>query len=410
MLKLAWRNLWRNRTRTLIIGSAIALSYALMLVSLGVADDTHEKMMDAAAVGVGGEVLVDGDTWWDTQSSDIVIEHPDAIQHTLEGLDGVDAVIPRVIINGLLTTSHGNEAVRLTGVNLEREAELKDLTEHVVSGNFFSDEFDHPLVLSTKMADKLGVERGDKVVLTASKPDGEVTRALFHLDGTIKSAGGGMGDALAYTTLSAAQDAVGMGGKLTQFGLLSARGVPHEALADRAKSALSGRDVEVLTWEEAAPEMVGFIQLDDAFGYLYMIVVFIVVIFAIANTFLMAVMERVREFGLLNAIGMTPRKIGALMLWETGLMALMSIAIGFGIGFAIHSYIAHVGIDLAAFSSADMELAGVSLTDMIMRSVIHPLKWLAATGLVFVSVMLSAAYPAWRATQLAPAEAMRFYE
>ncbi len=410
MFKLAWRNLWRNRTRTLIIGSAIAMSYAMMLVSLGVAEDTHDKMMDAAAVGVGGEVLVSGDKWWETQSSDIVIAHPDRAEHTLEGVAGVRAVIPRVVINGLLTTSHGNEAVRLTGIDPGSEAKLKDPRKNLATGKFFSDKFDHPIVLSTKLADKLGAERGDKIVLTATTPAGDVTRALFRLDGTVKSAGGALGEGLAYTTIAAAQQAVSMQGALTQFGVLTTDAATHAAVAKRARTALAGQHLEVLTWEQAAPEMVGFIQLDDAFGYIYMIVVFIVVIFAIANTFLMAVMERVREFGLLNAIGMTPRKIGALMLWETTLLALMSIVIGFGLGFAAHSYIAHVGIDLSKMSGADMELAGVNLADMIMRSRINPLKWVVATVAVFGSVLLSAAYPAWRATKLAPAQAMRFYE
>jgi ABC-type lipoprotein release transport system permease subunit len=408
MLKLAWRNLWRNRPRTLIICSAIILSYALMLVSMGISEDTYTKMLDAAAEGAGGEVLVHGDGWWETQSSDIVIDRPQAAQKALEGVAGIDAVIPRVVINGLATSSRGNEPVRLMGVDLDQEAKLADLTEDLDSGQFFSDEFDHPIVLSEKLVDKLGLERGDKVVLTASTPDGEVTRALFRLDGILDAAG--MGESMAYTTLAAAQKAVSMEGQLTQFGLLTDEAVAHEQVAERAKTALEGRGLEVLTWQEAVPEMVGFIQMDEAFGYIYMIVVFIVVVFAIANTFLMAVMERVREFGLLNAIGMTPGRVGKLIFWETALMATISIVIGFGIGLGIHLYIADVGINTAEMYGVDMELAGVNMSDMIMRSEINPVKWLGATATVFLSVMLSAAYPAWRASQMAPAEAMRFYE
>lgn len=408
MLKLAWRNLWRNRPRTLIICSAIVLSYALMLVSMGISEDTYMKMLDAAAEGAGGEVLVHGDGWWETQSSDIVIDQPQAVRQALEGVAGVDAVIPRVVINGLATSSRGNEPVRLMGVDLDSEAKLADLTDDLDSGQFFSGDFDHPIVLSQKLVDKLGLERGDKVVLTASTPDGEVTRALFRLDGTLDAAA--LSESLAYTTIAAAQEAVNMKGRLTQFGLLTNAAVAHEQVAERAERALEDRGLEVLTWQEAVPEMVGFIQLDEAFAYIYLIVVFIVVVFAIANTFLMAVMERVRELGLLNAIGMTPGRVGKLIFWETALMATISIVIGFGIGLGIHLYIAHVGINMAELYGVDMELAGVNVSDMIMRSEINPMKWLGATAAIFVCVMLSAAYPAWRASHLAPAEAMRFYE
>jgi ABC-type lipoprotein release transport system permease subunit len=419
MFKLAWRNLWRNRTRTLIVGSAIVFSYALMLISLGINDDLHAKMLDSASVAVGGEVLVHGQGWWETQSSDIVIDKSSDIEAALEQTAGVEAVIPRVIINGLLTSSRGNEAVRLTGVDLEREKRLRDVAEHLETGQFFSTEFDSPLVLSTGLAKKLGVERGDKVVLTASTPEGEVTRALFRLDGTIETAGGAA-EMQAYTSIDAAQTAVSMPGKLTQFGVLTSEGVPHEQVARHLRdqhlrdqnSRGSGGDgsLEVLTWEQAAPEMVGFIEMDDAFGMLYMIIVFIVVVFAIANTFLMAVMERVRELGLLNAIGMSPKKIGSLVFWETGLLAVLALLVGLAIALGAHFYIAEVGIDLAQLTAEDMELAGVNIGDMVMRSQINPVKWLTSTGLVFVAVMLSAAYPAWRATNLAPAEAMRFYE
>ncbi len=408
MLKLAWRNLWRNRPRTLIICSAIIFSYALMLVSMGISEDSYAKMLDAAAIGAGGEVLVHGDDWWGTQSSDIVIDEPQSVRETLEGLDGVDAVIPRVIINGLATSSRGNEPVRLVGVDLDQEAKLEDISDDLKAGQFFSGEFDSPIVLSEKLVDKLGLERGDKVVLTASTPDGEVTRALFRLDGIIASAA--MGDSLAYTTIEAAQNAVSMQGQLSQFGVLTSETVSHEQVAQRAQTALDGHRLEVLTWQEAVPEMVGFIQMDEAFGFIYMIVVFIVVVFAIANTFLMAVMERVREFGLLNAIGMAPGRIGRLIFWETALMATISILIGFGIGLGIHLYIADVGINLGEMYGVEVELAGVNVSDMIMRSEINPTKWIAATATVFVAVMLSASYPAWRATPLAPAEAMRFYE
>ena len=197
---------------------------------------------------------------------------------------------------------------------------------------------------------------------------------------------------------------------LTQFGVITSEGVPHEQVAHNFQDSWGSKSLEVLTWEQAAPEMVGFIEMDDAFGMLYMIIVFIVVVFAIANTFLMAVMERVRELGLLNAIGMTPKKIGSLVFWETGLLAVLALLVGLAIALGAHFYIAEVGIDLAQLTAEDMELAGVNIGDMVMRSQINPVKWLTSTGLVFVAVMLSAAYPAWRATNLAPAEAMRFYE
>jgi ABC-type lipoprotein release transport system permease subunit len=406
--KLAWRNLWKNRTRTIIVGTAIVFSYALLLIEVGIMDDLFSKMQEDAATGAGGQVLVHGDQWWDNRTSDILIDQPREVRAKLEAIEGVETIIPRVIISGLASSSRGNEPINLRGIELAGETALEDPTEDLERGRFFSDKFDHPIVLSEKLVDKLGVELGDKVVLTATDPGGEVTRALFRLDGVVAATS--VSERLAYTTIAAAQEAVGMGKALTQFGVLTSPSVPHELVAERARAALGGGQLEVLTWQEAVPEMVGYMQMEYKLGYGMLFVVFIVVLFAIANTFLMAVMERIREFGLLNAIGMTPGRIGRLVLWETAILAALSMAIGLAIALGVHAYLANFGINLAEVYGTDMEIANISTADMVMGSTVVVWKWAAASLSVFVAIIASAIYPAWRAATLTPAEAMRFYE
>ncbi|MBA2665018.1 MAG: ABC transporter permease [Bradymonadaceae bacterium] len=411
MLKLAWRNLWRNRTRTLIIGSAVAFSYALMLISMGINDDSHRKMEQAAERAAGGAVLIHAAGYWESQASDMVIEAPEAVMDDARTVAGVRALVPRVAINGLVSSPRGNEPIRLTGMVPALEFLVDDLSQKLVDGQFLGDTHEAPIVLSQSMVEKLKLELGDKVVLTASTPDGEVTRALFHLDGVISSGIAGEANFLAYTTLEAAQKAVEMQGKLSQIGVLVGEVSEQERVAAALRKVFEARGgLEVLTWQQAIPEMKGLIEFDDAFGYIYLIVIFIIVLLAIANTFLMAVMERVREYGLLNAIGLSPARIGKLVIWESVLLALIAMVIGFAMGFSVHLIIDHVGINAADMGAGDMEMAGVSLADMIIRSELRPLKWLIGSCCVFAVVMVSALYPAWRATRLSPAQAMRFYE
>ena len=154
----------------------------------------------------------------------------------------------------------------------------------------------------------------------------------------------------------------------------------------------------------------GLIELDSAFGVIYFAIIFAVVLFSITNTFLMAVMERVREFGLLNALGMPDRRIGRLLLTETVLMTALAMAAGFLLGLSGHLAAAHWGIPMSAYGLEEVEMSGVDMADMVMYSTINPVKWLVASVLVAVATVAAALYPAWRATRLAPAEAMRFYE
>ena len=217
---------------------------------------------------------------------------------------------------------------------------------------------------------------------------------------------------LGITTLAAAQEAVGAEGMLTQVGVVMEEGLASEEVAEAVRGRLEseGDGLEVLTWQEAVPEMVGFIEIDDAFLYIYLVVIFAIVAFAIANTFLMAVMERVREFGLLNALGLRGTGVAGVLLTETLLMTALAMTIGLVLGFAGHLAASHWGIPVAMWGVEDMELSGVDFSDMVMRSQITPVKWVAASILVALVTLGSALYPAWRASRFEPAEAMRFYE
>jgi len=135
-----------------------------------------------------------------------------------------------------------------------------------------------------------------------------------------------------------------------------------------------------------------------------------VVIFAIANTFLVAVMERVRELGLLNALGMRGRRISRMILGETVFLVLLAMAAGLALGLGIHFSLSHWGIPMSAFGVDEMELSGVDVSSLVIRSRITLDKWIAASVLTALSTVAAAIYPALRAARLAPAEAMRFYE
>lgn len=412
LLKLAWRNLWRHRTRTLIMASAVALAYALMLAGIGIADDGHTRMLQKAAEAAGGDILVHGDGYWDTRASDIIIGDGEAVLARVRGVPGVDEAIPRVLINGLVSTSADNRPVMLQGIEPTAETVLHDYPEDLISGSWFEDGRTDPLILGSRLAERLEVEVGDRVVLTASDPDGEMTRALFHLAGVIETGLREMDDALGLTTVDAARRALGREAMLTQVGVVTAEDADHETVAEQIRTAVdaSGNGLEVLTWEEAIPEMVGLIEIDDAFGYIYYIVIFAVVLFSITNTFLMAVMERVREFGLLNALGLRNERIGRLLLTETALLVLLAMAAGFLLGYGGHLAANHWGIPMSSYGMDEVEMSGVDMADLVMYSTINPMKWAVASALVAISTVAAALYPAWRASKLAPAEAMRFYE
>jgi ABC-type lipoprotein release transport system permease subunit len=413
LLRIAWRNLWRHRSRTLILGSAVTLSFALLLASMGMGDDSHQQILDAAVEGAGGDVLIHGAGFWDARTADIVVPAADSVAAIARHVEGVRAALPRVLVPGLLSTAAGNQPLQLVGIVPGLEAALKDVSADVKEGERLeASAARSPLLIGRPVADELEVGPGDRVVLTASGVDGEITRALFHVAGIIETGRTDIDELLAYTTLDAARRALGMSGEVSQVGLLLERGERSAVVKERVERALRGRaeGLEVLTWQEALPEMVGYVEIDDAFLYIYVVVIYVVVIFAIANTFLVAVMERVRELGLLNALGMRGGRIARMILGETTFLVLLSMAVGFLVALGIHFSLVRWGLPMAAFGVDEMELSGVDLSTLVIRSRITPLKWVVASALVGVSTVAAAIYPALRAARLAPAEAMRFYE
>ena len=397
--RLAWRNLWRHRGRTLIMTSAVAMAYGLMLTSMGISDDGHTRMLREATLAAGGDVIIHGKGYWDTRASDVILQDADAVLDQVHEANGVGLVLPRIIVTGLVATSAGARPVLLQAVQPEIETKFNDIADDITHGTFLEDERADPIVLGARIVEELELELGDRVVLTASRPDGELTRALFHLTGVLETGTPSLDELLGYTTLVAARRTVSMDGMLTQIGVLAADGETGDGVAIAIEEALgvAAADLEILPWPEAVPEMVGFIELDDAFGYIYLAVILLVVLFSVTNTFLMAVMERVRELGLLSALGMKGVRIGRLMISETILMTALAMGVGFAFGLGSHLAIDHWGISLSIYGFDEMEVAGVNFADMVIRSSINPMKWLIGSLFVAAATVLSAVYPAWRA-------------
>lgn len=394
------------------MGSAVAFIYGLTLVGMGINDDGHRRMLEEASSAAGGEVLVHAEGYWETRSSDRVIREGREVLGAVRGVDGVRVAIPRILVDGLVSSPIASSAVLLQGVMPELETRLADPADDLARGSFLAGERSDPLVLGARIVERLELELGDRVVLTASDPEGELTRALFHLTGVVATGVRDLDEVVGYTTLEAAREAVGMEGMYTQVGVLTTEDASVEDVAARVRAALGDRAaaLEVLTWTEAVPEMVGFIELDDALGYLYMGVLLVVVLFSITNTFLMAVMERVRELGLLNALGLRGRRIGYLLLAETTLLVGIAMSAGLLLGVAGHLAVDRWGIPMASFGLEEMEISGLDVSDLVFYSTVTPAKWAVASALVAVATVASALYPAWRASRLSAAEAMRFYE
>lgn len=414
MWKLAWRQLLRNRARTLITGSAIALAVAMFLMSLALGDGMYGKMMQAAERSAGGGVLIHHDGWWKGRESTAYITAPAPVIAAAQRVASVRGVAARVILEGLLTSTsrEGFAAANVRGIDPEAERPFNDLSRYLKRGDFLTGDDSRAIVLGEKLAADLSIDLGDRVVLRFVDATGKEMSALFRLGGIVATGSADIDRQIALVRLATAQEVGKLGAGVTQIGVLGDPGEALDALkADVARAlGTASAGLELLTWQEAMPELVGFIEMDGNMNIMFALVIFIIVAFGIANTFLMSVIERVRELGLLAALGVTPARIGGLVLRETVVLALLAMSLGFGLALAGHAYLATHGLDYGAFVGGEFDVSGVIMDDLIIYTKIDVARWLGSGAAVFGMILLSALYPAWRATRLDPSQAMRTYE
>lgn len=414
MWKMAWRNLWRNRVRTAIMMTAITLSAALGLIALGVTSDQYTKLEASALQTAGGNILIQGNGYQEEQTHELLIDEVERVRSAVAALPAVTNTVERVLITGLVSSPRGSGGVQLRGVAPEAEALIYDFRPWVTEGAMPELGEDGLIALGSGVVEALEIELGDRVVLTTTDRDGEMVRALFHLSGVVHTGLRMLDEGIAFTTVRGAQEAVGFSNELTQIGLVLRSDAERQAVRDALRSALATTGdvpaLEVLAWDDAMPEMLAYIELDRVSGYFYFLVIFLVVAFGIANTFLMAVLERIRELGLLSALGMSGWRVAGLVMAETLLMTVMSIGLAYAIAFGVHVFINASQVDLAALYGEGMDFAGVALTDTTLGSTIPPLRW-AVAGALFASIsLLSAVYPAVRSARLNPVDAMRTFQ
>ncbi|TNF36863.1 MAG: ABC transporter permease [Deltaproteobacteria bacterium] len=414
MWKLAWRQLLRNRARSIITGTAIALAVLLFLMSLALGDGMYGKMMDAAERSAGGGVLIHAEGWWKTRESTRVLLDPAPVAAAAKGAPGVRALSERVVFEAVLTSAanEGFAAATLKGVDPEAEKPFNDLSRFLVKGTYLAGDDARTIVLGKKLTEDLSVDLGDRIVVRFTDAKGEESQALFRLGGVVATGSADIDRTVALVRLKTAMDVTHTDGGVTQIGVLGAKGLALDQLKGSLQRALGDRTqgLELLTWREAMPELVGFIEMDGNMNILFALIIFVVVAFGIANTFLMSVMERVRELGLLSALGVTPRRVGGLVLRETMLLALFAMGLGYALALAAHGYLSTHGLDYAQFIGNDFDVSGVIMDDLVIYTQINAPRWIFTGIAVFAMIVLSALYPAWRATRLDPSQAMRTYE
>jgi ABC-type lipoprotein release transport system permease subunit len=403
-LSLGLRNLWRNPRRTLLTLSSLTVGIGA-LTFLGAMDDGWLRdMKQNFILTLNGHVQVHARGFEASQDIQHYISNPEVVAQALAEAPDVATWTLRVRASGLASVAEASTSVQILGVDSVREARLTRLARFVVRGTWLQKGDVRGILLGQTLARNLGVDLGDKIILMAQTLSGDIASELFRLRGILRAGVPDVDRALALVSLASAQRMLELERGVTEVVIRATRHEATDAIRDYLRGALPEADYEVLRWLDLDPMVQQWLEFSDAYTYLILLIVVVVVIAEVLNTMLMALYERLREFGIMEALGTRKVQLFTMVLWESMLLVMSGCTAGYLLGALVTLYFRRQGIDLSSFAEA--------FTFVYLNPVLHPLlTWRTAIRIIamtFIAALLAALYPAWRATRLQPVETIRY--
>jgi ABC-type lipoprotein release transport system permease subunit len=401
-IKLAWRNLWRNKKRTLIAAASVFFAVILALLMRSMQTGYYDYSIDASVRMYTGYIQVHGKNYWEKKSLDESMVLDQKHLKELQNTAGVNLIVPRFETYSLI--SHGNKTkvVQVTGINPELENKLTNLKKKIVSGEYFSDS-SKGIIVAQGLAEILKVEVGDSVVIYGQGYHGVTAAAQIPIVGIVKFTLPELNKSFTYLSLPYAQWLFSAPGRLTSLSIM----IDNPKKLDRVKSDIRkvfDNKYEVMDWEELSPELVQSIQIDNASGIIMLGILYVVIAFGIFGTIMMMTAERVKEFGILISVGMKKWKLGMVTLFETLFVSFLGVFTGAIISIPILLYFKANPIPLTGEYAEAILAFGF---EPILPFAIYPGMFFAQIWTVLAIAIVSASYPILFIRKLQPVEALR---
>ncbi len=405
ILRLALRNLWRNGRRTALTSIGIALAMALLLTSRGIQAGAWNSMIRGAIQSTAGHVVVQDARWQQDREAAQVVTEASAVQAALQAAYPEAVVVRRTFFGGLLTSPTAAVAVSLEGIEPEAEAGISLLDERIVEGTWVVD--DRGILIGADLARSLKVGVGDKVVLMAQAGTPEMESRLYRVVGLFRSGVGELDAFGALASIGSTQELMGGADVAHQVAAVLPDAGGSDVDIAPALAALAGRTgLDVLPWTQALPMLQQQRELDEAYAHMIQAVMAFIVVLGLINTVLMSVMERMREFGVMLAVGMRPFQLARLVALEGALMGLLGGLLGLVLAALAAWPLITIGVDFADMMG-DASPVGPVPIDSVVRAAPSAVDWAVAALAAVVLSGLAALLPARRATQLQPVDAIR---
>ncbi len=402
--RLAWRNIWRQKRRTWLTAVAMIFSNVLLVFMISLQYGSYDMMINNTLRMFSGQIQVQREGYKDGQKMHQSIDNIQQLAATTRQRFPDAQITARASAFVLVSSEDRSFGTQVVGVQPSYEAGVSTIPGLIREGRFLDDPDAAEIVIGSVMARNLKVGVGEELTFLGSGRDGSFAAGVVSVVGIFDSGSQEFDRSLAEIPLSYFQETFSMNGSGHVIAVSLADINNVAAMLQPLKTELAGQDdLLVLDWETLTPGLKQAIQADMTSAWFMYGILIILVAFSVLNTQLMSVLERTREFGVIMALGIKPRRLALLVLLETFLMVLLGLVIGVLLGAVVAAYFANAGF---AYPGME-ELAAKFNMPSVMYPSLGPLTLLLGPGVVFVFCLFAAVYPALKLYALRPVEAMR---
>jgi len=403
LLKIAWRNVWRNKRRSLITIAAIFIAVLLAIFLRALQLGMYDNIINNVVGSYSGYVQLHSKGYWDDKTIDNAFEVNQSVLADIQNIDGVSTILKRIQTGALSSYNDLSKFVYITGIDPENEEILTDWNKRLIEGRLLKKD-SKSIIVAKGVAKYYNLKIGDTLIFIGQGYHGMQAVGAYPLQGVVDMKNPNLNNYSVFMTLPVAQDFVSADNLITNLVIDKEQYFDENKIAQAIKSKINNQSYDIMTWKEMTPELDQLIEADNAGGILIIMILYMIVTFGIFGTVLMMTQERLYEFGVLISIGMRRSKLMITLIYETILLTFTGIMSGVVVSLPIVNYFNYNPLRLWGAAEAQLESAGFEPVIPFMNSYDIPLTH----SLIILCIsLIICVYPILIIYQLHPIKAMK---
>ena len=405
IFKIAWRNIYRNKKRSLITITSIFGALFLIILMRALQFGFYDKLIETVVESYAGYVEVHADGFWDNQNLDNSMEVNQSLINDIKSVEGVENIVQRLQTFSLISMGEKTKGGVINGINISEEQKITDWSKKMVSGSF--DIGDDEIIIGKGIAEYFDIKEDDTLILYGQGYRGMMAAGKYPVKGIIDLKNPDLNKLGIFMTIESARNYVSSEEISTHIIIDKEKYYKEDNIVVDLSNVLS-KDYEIMSWKETLPEIEQTITADSAGGVIMAFILYIIVVFGMFGTVLMMTEERKYEFGVLISIGMSRIRLFGIVLIETVILSMIGVVLAILITYPICYYYYLNPIDMADLmgEGADQMMEEMGFSPIAPMSI----EWnipLTHALVIFISSLLISIYPAIKISKLNPVKSMK---